>query len=77
MNNHNRFQKYLYFMTDTVVDWVDIFTRSIYKHIILELLHGREILIFFIFKRPYPATQEIVSLAQNDKRKGLERLKNI
>jgi REP element-mobilizing transposase RayT len=25
-------------MTDTVVDWIDIFTRPTYKHIILESL---------------------------------------
>ena len=25
-------------MTDTVVDWVDIFTRPIYRHIIIESL---------------------------------------
>jgi len=28
----------VYFVTDTVVDWVDIFTRPHYKHIILESL---------------------------------------
>ena len=28
----------MFFTTDTVVDWVDIFTRPIYKHIILESL---------------------------------------
>lgn len=28
----------LYFITSTVVDWVDIFTRPKYKHIILESL---------------------------------------
>ena len=28
----------LYFVTSTVVDWVDIFTRPKYKHIILESL---------------------------------------
>ncbi len=27
---------YLYFLTLTVVDWVDIFTRPVYKHILLE-----------------------------------------
>ena len=30
--------KNLYFTTTTVVDWVDIFTRPLYKHIILESL---------------------------------------
>ena len=29
---------HLYFTTTTVVDWVDIFTRPLYKHIILESL---------------------------------------
>ena len=29
---------YLYFLTLTVVDWVDIFTRPVYKHIILDSL---------------------------------------
>jgi len=28
----------VYFVTDTVVDWVDIFSRPTYKHIILESL---------------------------------------
>ena len=28
----------LYFTTSTVVDWVDVFTRPVYKHIILESL---------------------------------------
>ena len=28
----------VYFVTDTVVDWVDIFSRPRYKHIILESL---------------------------------------
>lgn len=30
--------KEIYFVTDTVVDWVDIFTRPGYKHIIIESL---------------------------------------
>jgi REP element-mobilizing transposase RayT len=38
MNIFNRVTKELYFMTDTVVDWVDIFTRPTYKHIIVESL---------------------------------------
>lgn len=28
----------LYFSTTTVVDWVDVFTRPAYKHIIVESL---------------------------------------
>ena len=28
----------VYFTTDTVVDWVDIFTRPRYKHIIIDSL---------------------------------------
>lgn len=27
---------YLYFLTFTVVDWVDVFTRPVYKHILLD-----------------------------------------
>ena len=30
--------KELYFITSTVVDWVDVFTRPAYKHIVLESL---------------------------------------
>ena len=30
--------KELYFTTTTVIDWVDIFTRPIYKHIVIESL---------------------------------------
>ena len=29
---------YLYFLTLTVVDWVDVFTRPVYKHIVIESL---------------------------------------
>jgi len=29
---------YLYFLTLTVVDWVDVFTRPIYKHILIDSL---------------------------------------
>lgn len=38
MNTANRVLDELYFITTTVVDWVDIFTRPKYKHIILESL---------------------------------------
>lgn len=38
MNIANRVLDELYFITTTVVDWVDIFTRPKYKHIILESL---------------------------------------
>ena len=31
-------EDYPYFLTLTVVDWVDVFTRPIYKHIIIESL---------------------------------------
>ena len=34
----NRITGEVYFVTDTVVDWVDIFTRPIYRHIIIESL---------------------------------------
>lgn len=32
------FPGHLYFLTLTVVDWVDIFTRPVYKHIIVDSL---------------------------------------
>jgi REP element-mobilizing transposase RayT len=38
MDNKNRITREVYFVTDTVVDWVDIFTRPIYRHIIIESL---------------------------------------
>ena len=38
MDIKNRITEEVYFVTDTVVDWVDIFTRPIYKHIIIESL---------------------------------------
>lgn len=38
MNIANRVLEELYFVTSTVVDWIDIFTRPKYKHIILESL---------------------------------------
>jgi REP element-mobilizing transposase RayT len=38
MDIFNKLNKDLYFMTDTVVDWVDIFTRPCYKHIVIESL---------------------------------------
>lgn len=38
MNIANRVLDELYFVTSTVVDWIDIFTRPKYKHIILESL---------------------------------------
>lgn len=38
MNTANRVLDELYFITTTVVDMVDIFTRPKYKHIILESL---------------------------------------
>ncbi|WP_202409499.1 transposase [Hufsiella arboris] len=31
-------QGYLYFLTLTVIDWVDVFTRPVYKHIIVDAL---------------------------------------
>ena len=33
-----RLTKELYFTTSTVVDWMDVFTRPVYKHIIVESL---------------------------------------
>jgi len=38
MDIKNRIEGEVYFITDTVVDWVDIFTRPIYRHIIIESL---------------------------------------
>ena len=38
MDIQNRITGNVYFVTDTVVDWVDIFTRPTYKHIILDSL---------------------------------------
>ena len=38
VNMHATLTKELYFTTSTVVDWVDVFTRPEYKHIILESL---------------------------------------
>ena len=32
------FDEYKYFLTLTVVNWIDVFTRPIYKHIIVESL---------------------------------------
>jgi len=34
----NTLTKQLYFTTSTVIDWVDIFTRARYRHVILESL---------------------------------------
>ena len=38
MDIQHRITGEVYFVTDTVVDWVDIFTRPLYKHIIIESL---------------------------------------
>lgn len=38
LNIQNRITSEVYFITITVVDWVDIFTRPCYKHIILNSL---------------------------------------
>ena len=38
MDIQHRINGEVYFVTDTVVDWVDIFTRPIYKHIVIESL---------------------------------------
>ena len=38
MNIFNKVNRDLYFMTDTVIDWIDIFTRPTYKHIMLDSL---------------------------------------
>ena len=38
MDIQHRITGEVYFITDTVVDWVDIFSRPIYRHIIIESL---------------------------------------
>lgn len=38
MDIQHRIEGEVYFVTDTVADWVDIFTRPTYKHIVLESL---------------------------------------
>ena len=38
MDIQHRITGEVYFVTDTVVDWVDIFSRPIYKHIIIDSL---------------------------------------
>ncbi len=38
MNIQHRITGEVFFVTDTVVDWVDIFTRPVYKHIIVDSL---------------------------------------
>ncbi|MCD7935249.1 MAG: transposase, partial [Tannerellaceae bacterium] len=38
MKYQNRIPGELYFVTTTVVDWIDIFTRPQYKYIIIEFL---------------------------------------
>jgi hypothetical protein len=32
------YSEYKYFLTLTVVDWVDVFTKPVYKHIIVDSL---------------------------------------
>ena len=38
MDIQHRITREVYFVTDTVVDWVDIFSRPCYRHIIIESL---------------------------------------
>ena len=38
MNTQHRINGHVYVITTTVVDWIDIFTRPAYKHIVLESL---------------------------------------
>ena len=38
MAEKDAFVKELYFVTTTVVDWIDIFSRAKYKHLVLESL---------------------------------------
>ena len=40
MGKHNKIEKDgIYFLTSTITDWVDVFTRPIYKHIIIDSLN--------------------------------------
>ena len=38
MQIQNRVTREMYFITSTVIDWVDVFTRPAYKHVIIESL---------------------------------------
>jgi REP element-mobilizing transposase RayT len=38
MDIQHRITGEIYFVTDTVVDWVDIFSRPVYKHLVIESL---------------------------------------
>lgn len=38
MNIANRLTKELSFVTTTVIDWVDVFTRPVYRHIVVDSL---------------------------------------
>ena len=40
--------KELYFVTSTVVDWIHVFTRPIYKHIILDSLKYNDYQIYYL-----------------------------
>lgn len=61
MNTANRVLDELYFITTTVVDWVDIFNPPKYKHIILESLayclqqKGLNIYAWVLMSRQYRA----------------------
>ncbi len=44
MDIANRITSEVWFVTDTVVDWVDIFTRPKYKHIIIERGQGGSVI---------------------------------
>lgn len=39
MNIQHRINGQVYFITTTVVDWIDLFTRPVYKHVALESLN--------------------------------------
>ena len=38
MQIQNRVTKEMYFIISTVIDWVDVFTRPVYKHVVIESL---------------------------------------
>ena len=39
MKIQHRINGKVYFITTTVVDWIDLFTRPVYKHVVLESLN--------------------------------------
>ena len=70
MNITNFINTNLHFMTDTVVDWVDIFTRPVYKHIVVESLQycqQKKGLIIYAWVLMSNHLHTIVSCNENEK----------